>query len=372
MIKFENVSKIFEDGFQALKSINLEVKEGELLVLIGPSGSGKTTTMKMINRLIDPTEGEIHINDTLVQDQDPVELRRDIGYVIQQIGLFPHMTIAENVALVPKLKKEDSKKYMKKVDELLEMVGLSPEVYRERYPNELSGGQQQRVGVIRALAADPSIILMDEPYSALDPISREQLQDDLVELQEKIKKTIVFVTHDMDEALKIADRICIMKDGEIVQLDTPEKILRHPKNEFVKNFIGEDRLSTFYNLPPLEEALNKAITARPNKGLAESIKRMRKHRVDSLVIVDKEQKYLGIVTAWDVHKHYEEENYTLGDIINNKISVLGINDKFEDAVELINNAELGYLPVIDYDNKLKGVLTKGSVMEVLADEFLDI
>lgn len=372
MIKFENVSKVYDDGFQALKNINLEVKEGELLVLIGPSGSGKTTTMKMINRLIDPTEGKIYINNVLVQEQNPVELRRDIGYVIQQIGLFPHMTIAENVALVPKLKKEDPQKYMKKADELLEMVGLTPEIYRDRYPNELSGGQQQRVGVIRALAAEPSIILMDEPYSALDPISREQLQDDLVELQEKIKKTIVFVTHDMDEALKIADRICIMKDGEIVQIDTPERILRHPKNEFVKNFIGEDRLSKIYNLPPLEEALNKAITARTNKGLAESIKIMRKHRVDSLVITDKENKYQGIVSAWDVHKHYKDENYTLGDIINKNIPLLSITDKFEKAVEMINEAEHGYLPVIDIDNKLKGVLTKGSIMEVLADEFLDI
>lgn len=239
LIEFKNVSKTYEDGFQALKHINLEVKSGELLVLIGPSGCGKTTTMKMINRLIDPTEGDIYIDGENIKRKNPVLLRRNIGYVIQQIGLLPHMTIEENIAIVPKLKKWPKEKYMKRVDELLDLVGLDPVVFKKRYPHELSGGQQQRVGVIRALAAEPPIILMDEPFSALDPISREQLQDELIHLQEDIKKTIVFVTHDMDEAIKIANRIAIMRDGEIIQLDTPERILRYPKNEFVRSFIGE-------------------------------------------------------------------------------------------------------------------------------------
>ena len=213
LIEFKEVSKVYADNTVALKNISFKVEEGELLVLIGPSGSGKSTTMKMINRMIEPTSGVIEIEGKNIAEEDPVKLRRSIGYVIQHIGLLPHMTIKENVSLVPRLKKWKPEQYMDKVNELMEMVGLDPEIYGDRYPNELSGGQQQRIGVIRALAADPKIILFDEPFSALDPISREQLQDELIRLHQEIRKTIVFVTHDMDEALKIADRICIMKDG---------------------------------------------------------------------------------------------------------------------------------------------------------------
>ncbi|MDF2680791.1 MAG: glycine/betaine transporter ATP-binding protein, partial [Brevibacillus sp.] len=241
MISFHNVEKRIKD-VSIIEKLDLQIQAGELFVLIGPSGCGKTTTMKMINRLIEPTSGRIEINGEDVTRTDPVELRRNIGYVIQQIALFPHMTIGQNVALVPKLKKMDRTHYEKKVDELLDMVGLDPKVFKDRYPAELSGGQQQRVGVIRAMAADPPIILMDEPFSALDPISREQLQDEFVRLQKAIKKTIVFVTHDMDEAIKIADRICLMNSGSVVQLDTPEQMLQRPANQFVADFIGLKRL----------------------------------------------------------------------------------------------------------------------------------
>ncbi|GAK14289.1 L-proline glycine betaine ABC transport system permease protein ProV [Geomicrobium sp. JCM 19039] len=215
MIEFKNVSKTYADGFQALKNINLKIEEGELIALIGPSGCGKTTTMRMINRLIDPSEGEILIDGENIKKKDPVQLRRNSGYVIQQIGLLPHMTIQDNISIVPKLKKWEKQRYLTRVDELLKLVGLDPDTFRKRYPSELSGGQQQRIGVIRGLAADPPVILMDEPFSALDPISREQLQDELIKLQEEIKKTIVFVTHDMDEAIKIANRIVIMRDGRL-------------------------------------------------------------------------------------------------------------------------------------------------------------
>ncbi len=241
MIQFHKVKKVIND-VQIIKELDLKVEEGELFVLIGPSGCGKTTTMKMINRLIDPSSGTIEVNGEDISRKDPVQLRRNIGYVIQQIALFPHMTIGQNVALVPKLKKLDPNVYERRVDELLDMVGLDPQKFKHRYPNELSGGQQQRVGVIRAMAAEPPIILMDEPFSALDPISREQLQDEFVRLQRTIRKTIVFVTHDMDEAIKIADRICLMKDGQIVQLDTPHNLLQHPADEFVIDFIGPKRL----------------------------------------------------------------------------------------------------------------------------------
>ncbi len=241
MISFDNVAKKYDDGTYAVKNFNLHINEGELLVLIGPSGSGKTTTLKMINRLIPLTEGYIRIKDKMISDYDIHELRWDIGYVLQQIALFPHMTIEENIAVVPEMKKWEQEEINQRIDELLHMVGLEPETYRKRLPNELSGGQQQRIGVARALAANPPIILMDEPFSALDPLSREKLQDDLIQLQNNIKKTIVFVTHDMSEALKLGDRICLMRDGGIVQTGTPEELLQQPANDFVREFVGIDQ-----------------------------------------------------------------------------------------------------------------------------------
>ncbi|MFI8707191.1 ABC transporter ATP-binding protein [Bacillus sp. NPDC077411] len=245
MIRFEHVSKTFDDKTKVVDSLELEIRKGEFFVLIGPSGCGKTTTMKMINRLIETTEGSIFIDGKNIRDYNIHELRWNIGYVLQQIALFPHMTIAENIAVVPEMRKWSKAKIQKRVDELLEMVGLDPDTYRGRMPDELSGGQKQRVGVVRALAANPKIVLMDEPFSALDPLSREQLQRDLVDLQKKIQKTIVFVTHDMQEALALGDRICIMKDGKVVQLDTPEVILQNPANTFVEEFIGRPRLSWY-------------------------------------------------------------------------------------------------------------------------------
>ncbi|MBT2679989.1 ABC transporter ATP-binding protein [Bacillus sp. ISL-35] len=241
MISFENVAKKYDDGTYAVKNFNLHINEGELLVLIGPSGSGKTTTLKMINRLIPLTEGYIRIKDKMISDYDIHELRWDIGYVLQQIALFPHMTIEENIAIVPEMKKWEQKEIDQRIDELLHMVGLEPETYRKRLPHELSGGQQQRIGVARALAANPPIILMDEPFSALDPLSREKLQDDLIQLQNNIKKTIVFVTHDMSEALKLGDRICLMRNGEVVQIGTPQEFVQQPANDFVREFVGIDQ-----------------------------------------------------------------------------------------------------------------------------------
>ncbi|MEW9502549.1 ABC transporter ATP-binding protein [Jeotgalibacillus marinus] len=257
MITFKNVTKTFENGTEAIKGIDLHIKKGKLVVIIGPSGCGKTTTMKMINKLIHPTSGVIAIDGKDISGQKEVELRRSIGYVIQRIGLFPHMTIEENVALIPKLKGFKKEAYKEKVDELLKLVGLEPSLYKNRYPLELSGGQQQRVGVVRALAGEPPIILMDEPFSALDPISREQLQDELKLLQETIHKTIVFVTHDMDEALKIADEIVVMKDGLIEQIATPQELVQGPVNEFVRSFIGKERIHAAINLQnPAEKEIS--------------------------------------------------------------------------------------------------------------------
>lgn len=239
MIKFENVSKRYPDGTVAVESLELEIQQGEFFVIVGPSGCGKTTTLKMINRLIPLSDGTIFINGRKISEYDIHELRWNIGYVLQQIALFPHMTIEENIAIVPEMKRWGREKIKTRIHELMDMVGLDYETYANRKPSELSGGQQQRVGVIRAFAADPEIILMDEPFSALDPISREKLQDDMVDFKKNLKKTTVFVTHDMQEALKLADRICIMKNGEIVQIGTPHELVTNPVDDFVKEFVGD-------------------------------------------------------------------------------------------------------------------------------------
>jgi len=243
VIRFDQVTKRFADGTEALKDISLTIPTGKLTVIIGPSGCGKTTLMKMINHLEAPTSGEVLIDELSIKDRDDVELRRSIGYVIQRIGLFPHMTIAKNASIVPKLKGWSEEKTQTRIRELMNIVGLDPDTYLERFPLELSGGQQQRIGVVRALAGDPNIMLMDEPFSALDPISREQLQDELRNLQKRIHKTIVFVTHDMDEALKIADHIIVLRAGEVVQMGSSNDLIHEPKNDFVRNFIGQDRIN---------------------------------------------------------------------------------------------------------------------------------
>ena len=370
-----NVNKVYEDGFHALKNINLEMKKGEITVLIGPSGCGKSTTMKLINRLISPSSGEVLINGRNVNEIDPVKLRRNIGYVIQSIGLFPHMTIGRNVGIVPRLKKWDADKINRRIDELMRLVGLPPETYRDRYPSELSGGQQQRIGVIRALAADPDIILMDEPFSALDPISREQLQDELIRLQQELRKTIVFVTHDMDEALKIADTIVLMKEGQIVQTGTPETILRHPANDFVRTFIGEKRLmpDSLYEIPTVDEVMvRKPVTAFPTRGLAEAIRLMEQRKVDSLFIVDRDNHLQGIVSIYQVLDQYGEENKTVADVMQPVLYSVKTGSPLTAAVELLNRHQLSNLAVVDDRSRLVGLITRGSVVRHLANVMPDV
>ncbi len=238
MIEFINVGMTYPCGNIGLKNINLTINESEVTVFIGPSGSGKTTLLKMINRLEDNTTGEVKINGKNVKEYDIHKMRWDIGYALQQVALFPHMNVEENIAIVPELKKWKKEKINARIDELLHMVGLEPEKYRKRKPSELSGGEAQRVGIARALAADPKIILMDEPFSALDPITRASLQEDVKKLQKQINKTIVFVTHDIEEAFLLGDKICIIQDGELIQSGTKQEIISNPKNDFVKKFIA--------------------------------------------------------------------------------------------------------------------------------------
>ncbi|RYG73091.1 ATP-binding cassette domain-containing protein [Lentibacillus lipolyticus] len=363
MIKLEGINKTFDDGYEALKDINLHCNSGEITVLIGPSGCGKTTTMKLINRLINQSEGKIYFDGEDISDINPVELRRSVGYVIQHVGLFPHMTIEKNIGVVPKLLKWEDDRIKTRVNELLNMVGLDPETYRQRYPSELSGGQQQRIGVIRALAAEPPIILMDEPFSALDPISREQLQDELVRLQKNIQKTIVFVTHDMDEALKIADQIVLMKDGVIVQQGTPEEILRYPANDFVEDFIGQKRLKQVQDIPTVGEVMNeKPVTISPTRGLAEAMKVMENKRVDTLIVVDNDNQLTGYITVYDVTQAFDNVDQHVKDIMHTFQHTINADMLLSNAIRMMNNLQTPYLPVVKDDGSLVGVLTRGSIV----------
>lgn len=368
MIRFENVTKEYPDGTRAVNRLNLTVNRGEFVCLIGPSGCGKTTTLKMVNRLVEPTSGRIYVDGRDVMQQDPVKLRRSIGYVIQQIGLFPHMTIAENIALVPRLLGWDAERRRRRVDELLALVDLDPEVYRSRYPRELSGGQQQRVGVLRALAAEPDLILMDEPFGALDPITRESLQDELKKLQARLHKTILFVTHDMDEALKLADRIVLMKDGETVQDGSPEDLLRSPANDFVAAFIGRDRLAAAASSVPVSDVMiRRPVTAGLKRGLAEAIQLMRQKRVDSVVVVDDDNRLLGVVTARDIQQAPREAR-TLEELMRAEPAWVDPGAPVSEALQRMFVERLDHLPVVDAERRLVGLVTRTTLVDLLSRE----
>ncbi|HHV12095.1 MAG TPA: betaine/proline/choline family ABC transporter ATP-binding protein [Clostridiales bacterium] len=369
MIKFENISKKYENGLEAVKSLDLVINSGELLVLIGPSGCGKTTTMKMINRLITYSEGKITIDGKAIDTLDPVMLRRNIGYVIQQVGLFPHYTIEENIALIPKLKKWKEPQTRERVNELLHTVGLEPEVYAKRYPRELSGGQQQRVGVARALAANPDIILMDEPFGALDPITREQLQDELLRIQAKMHKTIVFVTHDMDEALKLGDRIAVMKDGELLQLDTPDQLLSNPSHGFVEEFIGKKRIYQNPDYIPITDIMrdNPALTL-PSRTPAVAISYMRQCKTDTLIVSDDSGKLLGIVSGYELQAS-KGSAQTVAEIMKSVDTFLSNTATAKDALQMITKAAYGIIPVVDGRAKVVGVVTRGSLLSFFANQW---
>jgi len=302
MIRLEGLTKVFPNGQMAVDHLDLEVPEGELCVLVGPSGCGKTTTMKMVNRLIEPTEGRIILDGRDVTHGDPVELRRRIGYVIQHVGLFPHQTIADNVATVPKLLGWDKSKVTKRVNELLELVGLDPGTYARRYPHQLSGGQRQRVGVARALGADPPVLLMDEPFGAIDPITRERLQEEFLRLQRDVRKTIVFVTHDIEEAVRMGDRIAILREGGVLaQYDTPAVILGRPASPFVADFVGSDRgLKRLSVTSVSPEDLDRPPVVGLDDPLHAARTRMRAEGADWAVVLDANghlHGYIGLAAA---------------------------------------------------------------------------
>ncbi|MEG0051185.1 MAG: ABC transporter ATP-binding protein [Terrisporobacter sp.] len=372
MIEIRNVSKKVGDTV-ILDDISLKIESGSFVVLIGPSGCGKTTTLKLLNKLIKPTSGEIYINDKPISKENPIKLRRKIGYVIQSVGLFPHLNIRENIELIPKLKKDSNEEEIDaKTIELMKMVGLNPDEFLDKYPSELSGGQQQRIGLVRAIATDAEIILMDEPFSALDPITRTQLQEWLYALQEDLKKTIIFVTHDMDEALKLADKICIMKDGNIEQFDTVENLLRNPANDFVKNFIGSDRL---WNAPEYIKAedimIKNPITVKSSRTVIQGMEIMRTNKVDSLLIVDKENKFLGIVTIKELRQNGIQNHY-LSEIMNKEPVFVYDDNNLVEILEVMNNEGIGHVPVVTRYKKMAGLITRSSLLSVLSEQFLEM
>ncbi|UZJ80010.1 betaine/proline/choline family ABC transporter ATP-binding protein [Fictibacillus sp. KU28468] len=367
MLKFEHVSKAYKGSKKAVNDISIEIERGEFIVFIGPSGCGKTTTMKMINRLIEPSEGTISIEGQNILEKDYVQLRREIGYVIQQIGLFPHMTIQENIALVPKLLKWPESKRRERAMELLKLVNMTDD-FLDRYPHELSGGQQQRVGILRALAADPPLILMDEPFSALDPITRDSLQEEFKKLQKTLNKTIVFVTHDMDEALKIADRIVIMRDGEFVQIGTPDEILRNPANDFVEEFIGKERLiQARPSIQTVEQIMNtNPATVTAHKLLSQAITLMKEKRVDSLLVVDELHKLEGYIDVEMIEQNRNKAD-TVGEIMETVFYKVETDTLLRDTVYKILKRSLKYAPVVDKNNHLVGIVTRASLVDIVYD-----
>lgn len=369
MLEFQHVSKTFKNQ-EVLHDINMEIHDGEFVVLIGPSGCGKTTSLKMINRLIAPSKGQILLNGSDIRNEDVIRLRRNMGYVIQQTGLFPHMNIEDNMEVIAKLEHVEQSQRRARTKELMEMVGLDYAEFSQRYPQELSGGQQQRVGVARAFALDPDIILMDEPFSALDPITRSSLQDQLLQIQENVRKTIVFVTHDMDEAIKIADRICIMHDGNIVQFDTPEEILKYPVNEFVSSFVGKNRI---WDSPELIRAsdimIKRVITTYPGVSLVRAYEYMRYNKVDTLMVVDHSQMLQGMITAKMIRRQPRDNHLLVRDIMVNPAYCAQEDDNLVDVMQQTRQHDFYNVPVLDEQGKLRGLITRSSLVTTFSKQF---
>ena len=372
MIEIKNIVKTAGEKV-ILDDISLTIESGSFVVLIGPSGCGKTTTLKLLNKLIEPTSGEIYIDGKPISKEDQIKLRRNIGYVIQNIGLFPHLTIKENIELIPKLKGDKSEEEISETTErLVKMVGLDPDEFLYKYPTELSGGQQQRIGVIRAIATDADIILMDEPFSALDPITRTQLQEWLYELQQELKKTIIFVTHDMDEALKLADKICIMQGGKIQQYDTAENLLKHPANSFVKDFIGSDRLWSAPEYIKAKDIMIKdPVKAIETRTVIQAMEIMRTNKVDSILVTDKNNLLVGILTIKELRQNGIQDYY-IYKVMNQDPLFIYEDCNLIEILNIMNNKNVGHIPVVSRDGQLVGLITRSSLLSVLSEQFLEM
>jgi osmoprotectant transport system ATP-binding protein len=361
MIRLHQVSKHF-GRMIAVDRIDMEVPAGAVCVLLGPSGCGKTTTMKMINRLIPPTSGQIFIDGRDTAAVDEVTLRRSIGYVIQQIGLFPNMTIEDNICVVPDMLGWPRAKSRKRAAELLDMVNLDPSVFLKRYPKQLSGGQQQRVGVVRALAADPPVLLMDEPFGAIDPINREVIQDEFLKLQAELRKTIVFVSHDIDEAVKMATQIAIFRDGKLVQCDTPDTILAHPVDAFVSEFVGSDRTLKRLRLIRVEDAMMAdPPRVRADDDLDAAVRQMEEHGHVSIVMVGPQGRARGVVRLDEVR----DRKGLVGEHQAPLPGVVHVRDDLRKAVSEMFTHGVTWLACVDDDGFYRGYITQKGITQVL-------
>ncbi|GFG48641.1 ABC transporter ATP-binding protein [Mycolicibacterium agri] len=363
-ILLEGVTKRYDGQDEpAVDNITMEIPAGQIVMLVGPSGCGKTTTMKMINRLIEPTSGRILIGDDDVTHRNPDQLRRHIGYVIQGAGLFPHLSVGDNIAIVPRLLKWDKKRIAARVDELLDLVSLEPGQYRDRYPRELSGGQQQRVGVARALAADPPVLLMDEPFGAVDPITRQRLQDELLRLHDELRKTIVFVTHDFDEAVKLGDRIAILQKGSrIAQYDTPDRILSEPANDFVRSFVGAGAALKQLTLTRVRDVdLHEAAVAHVGGDPAMAIEAARALDREHVIVLDEQDR----PQRWMSLTELEDSGALTGVARDEALECVSLASTLNDALDEMLTSSHGVVVVTGRRNTYQGVVRVETIMDAM-------
>ena len=367
MLRFDHVS-LSSGSQKILNDLCFEIEEGQFAVLIGPSGCGKTTTLKMINRLIQPDTGKIYLNEEDITSKDKVELRRHIGYVIQQIGLFPNMTVAQNICVVPKLLKYSKEQCDQIVRDMLAMVEMPYEQYANKYPSEMSGGQQQRLGILRALAASPPIVLMDEPFSALDPMTRRSLQQEVKGLQQKLHKTFIFVTHDMAEALDLADVIIFMDHGNIVQMAPPEEMLAHPASGQIQDFLG-NFIDTHAQkeLTAADFMRSGVSTVSARRGVNECVSKMQRRNVDTLIVVDDQDRYQGTVSIADIRLTGHVVK-TIEPLIRCNTPTVHTGDSAKDCFDLLISSGAPYLIVLNEEEKVDGIITKTSMTSAMAEQ----
>ncbi|MBM7557413.1 betaine/proline/choline family ABC transporter ATP-binding protein [Halanaerobacter jeridensis] len=370
MIEYQNVVKEYQDNgalIKAVDDLSLQVESGELVVLLGPSGCGKTTLLRLTNRLEDLTAGQILINGQNILEQDEVKLRQKIGYVIQEIGLFPNKTIAENIGMVPKIIGWSAERIEKRVQELLEMMNLDADLFKDRYPAQLSGGQRQRVGVARALAADPELLLMDEPFGAIDPINRKEIQDQFLHLQDKLQKTIIFVSHDIQEALKMGDKIALINNGQVVQFGTPEEILLEPANDFVQDFVGTERAMKALDLVQVTEIMHEVEYKYKGLAVQDALTWFRKKNNEYLLICNRDQKPLGYVSHQDLVDDYAAEA-VIDDYIRDLYTVLHPQDTLKEALNVMVTNEVTTLCVVE-EGALVGVVKFADLQDYLSKNY---
>ena len=367
MLRFDHVSLSYGSQ-KILNDLCFEIEEGQFAVLIGPSGCGKTTTLKMINRLIQPDTGKIYLNEEDITSKDKVEQRRHIGYVIQQIGLFPNMTVAQNICVVPKLLKYSKEQCDQIVRDMLAMVEMPYEQYANKYPSEMSGGQQQRIGILRALAASPPIVLMDEPFSALDPMTRRSLQQEVKGLQQKLHKTFIFVTHDMAEALDLADVIIFMDHGNIVQMAPPEEMLAHPASGQIQDFLG-NFIDTHAQkeLTAADFMRSGVSTVSARRGVNECVSKMQRRNVDTLIVVDDQDRYQGTVSIADIRLTGHVVK-TIEPLIRCNTPTVHTGDSAKDCFDLLISSGAPYLIVLNEEEKVDGIITKTSMTSAMAEQ----